>query len=215
MAFTSVDKVRAITNLSTASISDTFISLFILKAQKDVCDKINVAIDREQLAYIDSYRTNYINGSNNSFFVKNWKKYLADKNRDGDVTTADIEVFVLEGDIETKVTVATITPSTGNFTLTTTPSASVQAIYVKYEYSNFNQKASDIDKRLEDITSYLAAAHSYAKKDIGSNGSFKFGNITINKKLSENFKFFYEMYEDSITGLNKGMGGFAEGTVKI
>lgn len=215
MAFTSVDKVRAVTNLTSTVISDTFISLFILKAQKDVCDKINVSIIREEVGYIDSFRTNYINGSNNSFYVKNWKKFLADKNRDGDVTVSDIDVYLLENDIETKATVASIDSSTGRFTLSSAPSASVQKMFVSYEFSNFNQKASEVSKRLEDITTYLAAAYSYAKKDIGSSGSYKFGNITINKKLSDNFKFFYELYESEIGNLNQGMGGFAEGTIKI
>lgn len=216
MAFTSIDKVRAITNLTTATVSDTFISLFIGKAQKQICDEVNVSVSREQIGYLDSYRTNYINGSNNSFFIKNWQKFIADKNRDGDVTTADIEVFILQSDVETKATVATISPSTGNFSLTTTPSAAVQMIYVNYEYSDYSQKASEIDRRLDDATQFLASAYSYAKKDIGSSGSYKFGNITINKKLSDNFKFFYELYEDSLSNLNKtGMGGFKEGSVKI
>jgi len=215
MAFTSMDKVRAITNLTSSVISDTFISLFILKAQKNVCDRVNVTVDRERLQYIDSFRTNIIDGSNNSFYVQNWKQFIADRNRDGDVTTTDISVSLLSGDVETIATVATINSSTGNFTLSSAPSATVQAMYVTYEYSKFNQKASEISPALEEMTTYLAASYCYAKKDIGSSGSYKFGNITINKKLSDNFKFFYEMYESSLGTLNRSMGGFKEGTVKI
>jgi hypothetical protein len=216
MAFTTVDKVRTLTGLSETQVSDEIMSELISEATREVGMKINSPVIREKVEYIDYVRENDINGTNSTFYVRNFKKFIGDRNRDGDVTTTDIIVYQVDSsDNESTASVSLIYPDQGKFTLTTAPLASIQEIFVTYDYSTYQQEDSVIDSQVSLATSYLAAAYAFAKKDLGTAGNVKFGNITINKKASESFAFYYDRYIQIIKNLNSAIGGYKEGTVKI
>jgi len=215
MAFTSLDKVRGITNLSVTDISDATLNLCILRAYREICKKINVQVIRERIEYIDNVRQNDMDGVNTTFYIKNYSKFIADKNKDGNIDGYDIDVYVVIDDVETKYTVSTVSGSDGKFVLSSPIPGNATIAYVSYEYSKYSQDGSDADSLLEGANTYLASAYAYLNRDVGSSGQVKFGNTTINRKLSENFGMFQDLYLDTIKGLNSSVGGYKEGAIKI
>ena len=216
MAFTTIEDVRTMTGLTETQVSDDSITVIITEATKSVCGKINSPIVRERVSYIDSVRTNEINGSNTVFYVKNFNKFIGDRNKDGTVDEDDVIVYLVSSlNVESTATVSSVDPSTGKITLSSAPASSTQNIYITYDYSDYSQEDGEIDAMVEQATLFLASAYSMSRKDMGGSNSVKFGNITINKNLSFGFNQFYNQYKEIIRELNGGVGGIIESTTKI
>ena len=99
MALTTTTKVRLLGGLTTDDISDEDIENIISEATKEVLTQLNVKVIREKIEYIDETRENDIDGSNKTYYVKNWKgKYLSDLDMDGSVDTSDIIVYAVDSD---------------------------------------------------------------------------------------------------------------------
>ena len=109
MAYTDYSKINLLTNLTSSDVSDADVKSIIAEATKELNQEINVRINREQISYIDNTRENKIDGSNVTYYVKNWRKFIADMDNDGIITPEDVVVYSISSDgTETKVAVKTV-----------------------------------------------------------------------------------------------------------
>lgn len=198
MAFTTVANVRLITNLVIADISDADVTSLIAKATIQVNKDVNVGVTRERVWYIDNTRKNEINGTNTTFYVRNWKKYLADKNKDGSVSTTDIIVYQVASDgTETELTVSSITHNQGKFVLSVAPSSGVE-LYLDYEWCSKDQATPS--KEIELATSNLTAAFSFQKRDTGMSPQQVYGNVRLMRDMQAK-SVFYKEYQGMVDGI--------------
>lgn len=216
MTYTNPERIRHLSNLTTSDISDAYLFEMIYESTKEINSKINVEVIREKIEYIDLTRQNKIDGSNTTYYVKNWKgKYLADRNSDGSIDTSDITVYAVDNDgTETVATVSSIDFDDGSFVLSTAYDSSY-LLYVSYEWSYYDQSTPTALLGL--AATYLAIAYAYLKRDSGA-PNVRFGNVTINRKVSENYSLFYNRYLELMKDLNSGgilKGSWKESTVKI
>jgi len=199
MAYTDTAAVRLLTSLTTSDISDADLTNIIAEAIKEVNSRLNVEVVRERAEYIDGLRENDIDGTNKTFYVKNWEgKYLADRNNDGDVDTSDVVVtLVASDDTESTATVSSITHDEGKIVLSSAPDSSTKKVLITYSWSYFDESTPDPQIKL--MTTYLAAAYDYATIEIGNARSVRFGNVSILKDASESFRFFYQRFNDLVS----------------
>ena len=212
MAYTTIDKVRLMTNLSTADVSDEDITNLIAEATKELNSLINVKVIREEIEYIDSYRQNKIDGSNTTFYVKNWKdRYLADMNDDGTVDVNDIEVIIADPttNSETTATVSSISPSEGKFTLSSAPTAG-QKLYVTYEWCY--RDPSEPDPLIALACTLLVSAYCYAKINIGRAPQVAFGNTKIYRHI-DSFDHYYQRFLKIVSQINNRLPDTKEATL--
>ena len=213
MAYTTTTKVRLLTNLTTSQVSDADMTNIILEVTKELNSKVNVQVVRERVEYIDSTRENKVNGTNTTFYVKNWKgKYLADMDDDGDIDTSDIKVYAVASDgTETTLTVSSVDYDDGKFVLDSAPTSD-KTLYVTYEWSYFDEVTPDAQLSL--AATLLTAAYCYAKVSIGSARSVRMGNVSILKEVSEGFDFYYKRYMDILKSMNGGkLSDYRDGPV--
>ncbi len=182
MAYTDYEKLNLLTNVTESDITNDDVDLIIAEATKELNRLINVKEIRERVSYIDSVRKNSIDGSNTSFYVKNWKgKYLADMNNDGGVDTDDIIVHQVDSDsVETTLTVSSITHNEGKFVLDSAPTSGVK-LYVTYEWCY--KDVSTPDGLVALACTFLAVSYCYAKLNKGRASTFSFGNQRITRDM--------------------------------
>ena len=109
MAYTTYNKINLVTNLTSSDITNDDMKSIIAEATKELNQDINVRINREQISYINNTRQNKRDGSNATYYIKKWDKFLADMNNDGKITPEDITVYSVDSDgEETVVAVKTV-----------------------------------------------------------------------------------------------------------
>ena len=203
MPYCSAQDIRNLTDLSTTDISDAKLGILIDYATAEVNECISVLISREKVEYIDETRENNIDGSNTTFYINNWKgRYLCDMGNDGDVSTDDVEVFqVASNGTETSLTVSSVTPSKGEYVLSSAPASSVE-LYTTYTYSVV--PVDPPHTLVKKATIYLAAAIAYTKIDATKVNRFSMGKFsrTIGTK---SYDTYYKLYRDTLNLINKEM----------
>jgi len=200
MGFCTQEEVRIITNLSTSDISDADLTLLIAEATKHLNSLINVEVDREEIFYLDETRENKIDGSNKTYYIKNWKdKFFADSDYDGDVDTSDITVYAVNSDgTETTPTITSISTANKSFTLTTALSSSYR-LYVSYDWCYKNPATPD--PLISLACKFLTASLAYAKINIGRSPSLSFGNQRILRHM-DSFKIYYDQAMHIVEEIN-------------
>lgn len=203
-----VNDIRTLTHLNTTDITDASLYDIIKLAMAQLNADINVKITREYIEYIDDTRQNKIDGSNTTYYIKNWSgKYLADSDNDGDVDTSDITVYAVASDgTETEATVSTITPNDGKFVLSTAYDSSYK-LYVTYEWAYASEYTPDTLVRL--ACANLAASYAFAKINIGKAPTVQFGNVRVYRHM-DSFKEFEKKYRDIVNQINTQMIDWAE-----
>jgi len=175
MEWASVPEVRKKAGVSEEDYTDVEIQEFISWATKEVNSKIITRYIRERIGFIDSYRSNKIDGSNTTYFVRNWLgKYLADSNFDNSIDVSDIKVVKLDRstNTESEVVVSSINPKSCSFVLSEAPSNC--ELYVDYCVTSVDPITPD--SFLWQCTTYLAAGTSL----VGNDGfDVKFDNVSI------------------------------------
>jgi hypothetical protein len=202
MVWTEVENIRLLTGLDDTDIEDDNLEDLISVAQKEVLLQINNKVIREQVEYIDETRTNDIDGSNKTFYVKKWKgNYLSDNNFDLSITTSDIEVFSVSSGVESSITPATIVSNQCKFTTAAAPSNI--DMYVSYSYSSFD--ADTPNPLLKLAAEYLAASYAYLRIESSQNKQIKFGNVSITSSTGKDspHMLFYNKYLEIIRQLNE------------
>jgi hypothetical protein len=200
MAICVASDIRLITQISVSDISDADVNSLITRAQTQIIHDVSVLEVEERIESIDSYRTNYINGSNTTFYVKRSfsKNFLFDSTGDGSLGVDDITVYQydINTDTRSELTVATINEA-GYFTLSSAP-ASGMDLYVTYRHAI----VSVTDPALKTATMMLAAAFCYLKL-----GADDFDKITLAElkvaKTGKSFEYFNDKYDSFIYKLQK------------
>lgn len=200
-ALTSLAKIRLISNISSSEVSDANINSLITEATKEIMSQINVKVIREKVKYIDNTRENKVNGSNTVYYIQNWKgKYLGDYDLSATIDTDDVTVYLVASDgTETTATVSSIDIDDCKITLSSAPASSYK-IYITYAYTILDPDTPD--PLLGLAATYLTCAYAYLKRDVGVEGMVKFGNVTINQKLSASYGEFYKRYLETIKQIN-------------
>ena len=192
--YSSVNEVREISNLTVDDISDTDLYKLIQKATAYLNAEINARILRERIFAIDEIRVNKIDGINDTFYVRKWKQHIGDMNNDGKVTGADITVYQVDSaNVETQLTVSSISPDEGKFVLTTPPSAGVR-LYVSYEWCYVSEYTPHPLVKL--ACEYLTTAFAFEKVERGLSPQQVYGNVRIYRDMaagSENHKRYREV----------------------
>lgn len=207
MAYATYTHVRTLTNLSTSDVGDTDLTSLIAFATAQVNQDINIKVIREKVEYIDQTRENLIDGSNKTYYIKNWKDgYLGDMNNDGSVTTSDIIVYQITSDgTETTLTVSSVVANDGKFVLSSAPSE--VTLYVTYVYAPVS--VSDPHALVNLACIYLTAALAYSKVNIGKATSIAFGSSRITRHM-ESFTEYMRKYREVIYQINNKMLSTAE-----
>ncbi len=211
MALTTIYKVRLLTDITSSQVSDNDIDGIIKEATKEILSEINVKVIREKIAYIDATRENDIDGSNTTYYVKNWEgKYISDSDMDGDVDSSDITVNVVNSsDVESEATVSSVTYDSGKFVLDTAYT-STDTLYVTYSWSYYDTVTPDPLIGL--AATYLVAAYSYLKRDAGVGGNVRFGNVSISKSLSASYGAYMNKYKQLMSQIkSKNISGGVSG----
>jgi len=207
MAYTTKEQVMRITNITASDISNTDLDNLITDATAQLNSDINTRVVREYVEYLDSTRENDINGSNTTYYVKNWKdKYIGDMNDDGSVDENDIKVYLVASDgTETEATVSSVTSDEGKFVLSSAPSS--VKIYVTYEWC-FDDPSTP-SKRIALACAFLTAAYCYAKINWGMSPEQAWGNTRFRRDMQSSNRW-YQKYEAEISKINAEMGDYAE-----
>lgn len=194
MQWATIDLVRKLTKTSSSDFSDLEITSFIAEAQRKVCSDLTTIIIREKVEYIDSYRSNNIDGSNTTFFMRNWLgNNLSDLNFDNEVNTKDVKVYILNTstNTETEVVPASIDINNCSFTLSSAP-VSNSIIYVTYSYIGTDPYRPN--SLLSSCVAYLAGSYMF----LGEDGfEVRFGNVVLKPgKDGGRGKQFHEEYKN-------------------
>jgi len=212
MVYTDAKAVRLLTHLTTSDISNTDVFSIIAEAIVELNRLINVKVIRERVEYIDETRPNEVNGSNTTYYVKNWRgKYLADMDNDGDVDTSDpitdIIVYLVDSNgTETTATVSTLDVDNCQFVLSSAP-GSDKKVYVTYEWCYRNPNTPDPLIKL--ACTNLATAYCYAKINWGRPPQERWGNISIYRHMDA-FRNYYDRAIKLVNQINESHIGMAE-----
>lgn len=156
-AFCTAAEVRNIISLTSDDISDVEIENLIKIAQIQVAQELYAYHEDEEVEYIDDEKDNEIDNSNTVFYTRFWP--IADKNRDGQVTTDDIKVYKFDSDgNRTEVTVSSIDAERGKFVLSEAPTTDYT---LKVTYCSRPPNIADNDLKMTCIL--LTAALCYLK----------------------------------------------------
>jgi len=209
MVWTTEDDVRLLTGLTTTDISDNNLDSLIEIAQKEVLLQVNNIVNREKIEYIDESRENKIDGSNTTYYIKNWKNnFLSDYNYDLEVTISDIVLVSVDSSgTETSQTADTISYTEGKFTVAS--ALNNVDLYVTYAYSQFNPVTPNSILKL--AAEYLAGAYAYMRIDSSQKKSVRFGNVSITNGTGKDsaYSFLYNKYMEIIRQLNENLSGGA------
>jgi len=200
MAYCTQAEVRLITNLSTSDVSDADLTLLIVEATKHLNSLINVPVIREEVFYLDSTRENKIDGSNTTYYIRNWQdKFIADSDFDGEVGISDLIVYAVDSNgTETTPTISSINAANKSFTLDTALSSNY-SLYVSYDWCYRNPSTPDALIAL--ACKFLTASLAYAKINIGRSPSLSFGNQRILRHMNS-FKIYYDKAMEMVAEIN-------------
>lgn len=201
IAYCTASEVRTLTGITLSDVSDSDLNEFISYAVQELNHAISVKVVRERVDRIDNTRTNTIDGSNTTFYVKHWKDYyIGDLNNDGTVDENDVIVYLVSGDgTETKATVSSVSPSEGKFVLASAPQSGVK-MYVTYCYTPYDVSEPHALVKLACI--YLTAALVYSRIDARKIQNFSIGKLKIGKQ-SQAFEVYYRKYMQIVNQIRR------------
>jgi hypothetical protein len=202
LGYVSVGEVRSSNNLTSADITDGELYAIIQKATAYLNAEINQRIIRERIFPIDETRTNKIDGVNTTYYVKHYREHIGDMNNDGKVTTDDLIVYQVDANnIETQLTVSSISPDEGYFVLSSAPDQGVK-LFVTYEWcwvSEYQPHAL-VKLACENLSSSLAIA----KIERGMSPQQVYGNVRIYRDMTASSEF-HKTYREIVTQINSEM----------
>jgi hypothetical protein len=204
LSYITKTEVRTLTNLTTSDITDDDLSAIIELATDYLNSDIQIEVVREKIEYIDKTRENKIDGSNTTYYIKDWKNYvIGDGDNDGEVDTNDITVYAVHTDgTETEATVSSITPDSGKFELDTAYSSSYD-LYLSYYKSPVSMDTPHALVKL--ACTQLTAALSYAKINLGKAPKFKAGNTQILRDM-DSYQKYLNLYQTTIDKIRDLVG---------
>jgi len=206
--YCSTTEVRNLTNIEVEDLLDEQIQETILLATAELNSAINCRVYRERVSAIDNTRENNIDGSNTTFYVRNFNgKFIADYDNDGFVDTDDLIVYLVDSTgNESLSTVSSIDADNGKFTLSSAP-ASGYEMYVTYAWSYISEAVPNKTLRL--ACALLSSAYCYAKINFGRAPQVSFGNLKIYRHMDA-FDKYYKMYQNIVNRINAKQADWSE-----
>jgi hypothetical protein len=202
VGYCSMADFRAVTNLTTSCISDSDVYDLITMAAYQINGDLNTKVIRERIDYIDSTRQNLVDGSNTTYYVKNWKgKYLADFNNDSLVNTEDVTIYAIDSDgTETTPTIDSIDVDEGKIVLS--EAQSNKTLYVTYAWSYIDESVPARPLRL--ACAFLTAALAQARINIGRAPQIQMGNLRLYRHMDA-YDEYYQKYLGILRQINDQM----------
>lgn len=198
--YCSVDDVRNISNLTSSDVTDTELCNLIYFASTQLNADCTVYIYEELINYIGPVKTNEIDGVKTTFYTKNFP--LGDTDNNFKVTTADIEVYEIDGNVDpatkTLKTITSLDPTTGKFVVSSAP-ASDKTMIVTYRWC-YRDMASP-HPLVRAACASLAAAWAYMKLNTGKADHFRMGSISIARDMAA-FDKWYRRYLNLLEQVN-------------
>lgn len=191
---------KSITGLDDEMEEDEY-ETYIQESQKEVLMNLNQLVVREKIEYLDSVRTNKVNGENTTYYIANYNgAWLSDSDYDLDVDTDDVTVYAVDytNDTETELSISSITPNEGKIVLSSAPDE--VDLYVTYTFTNIDIVTPD--PRLKLATCFLAASYCYLRLAQGGKVDVKFGNTTIKEDYLSSYEKNYNKYLELIEKIN-------------
>lgn len=196
--YCTVQDVRAITNVNSSDVTDTNLANLIDMAGSQLNHDIQVYRFEERIMRIDDTRPNTIDGTNKQFFVRFWP--IGDMNNDKTVDISDVHVYTVQDDgTKSQVTVESINPDEGYFTLSIAPDPSISRLIVTYYSASLS--VAQPHPLVKMACMWLAAAWAYTKINIGKSPRWKMGGTQIWRDV-EAFDKCYQMYLKLIQQIN-------------
>ena len=192
--------LKSITGLDNEMEEDEY-EVYIQESQRETLMSLNQQVVREKVEYIDTVRSNKIDGENTIYYIENYKDaWLSDSNYDLTVDTSDVEVLSVDydTDTETSLTISSITPSEGKIVVSSAPEN--VDLYLNYTYTNIDTITPD--PRLKLAVCFLAASYCYLRLAQGGKVDVKFGNTSIKEDYLSNYDKYYTKYLDLIEKIN-------------
>ena len=193
-----VQQVRDLANITSSMLDDTAVAKLIEFASQSINSDIQIHVEDEHVEYIDNTKQNKIDGSNTTFYTKKYP--IGDLDNDFNVTTSDIEAYSVDGDgTKTTLTVSTITPKTGAFTLDSAPN-NVE-IYLTYKTSQLEIDRDNLHPLVKLACAFKAGALGFSKLNVGKYKNFRLGNMTIFKD-NDAHKYLNSQYNETLARIN-------------
>lgn len=208
MAYAVFGDIRVLTNLTIADIADADLTSLITYSTYQLNKDISTEVIRERIEYIDNTRENDIDGTNTTFYIKNWEgKFIADRNDDGAVSTSDIEVVKVATDgTESSVALSSIDASKGKFIVSSAP-GSDYTLYVTYNWSYADCATPAPIVKMACVL--LTIAWAQMKLNVGKAPQASFGNVKFFRHMSA-FEKYYKEYQRIVDKINNRMADMAE-----
>lgn len=210
MGYTESTTVRTMTGLTSTDVATSVINDLITIATGQLNRDINFKVNQEKVSYIDDVRENDIDGSNTDFYIRNCRReeaegyYLGDADNDGDVDTADVNVWVKDtGPSPSTIATTAITSidhALGKITVTTAPSAD-KKVYISYTAAPVDE--STPDQLVKNACAQLTAALCFLRLDANQlkMGRFRLGKLAIMAPV-QGYRYFYDVYKDTVNQIN-------------
>lgn len=199
MAYTTPSAVREVSNISSDRLDNTELQSLCDRASKRVNRRLSID-QSERVMRISTWRRNKINGTNKTFFTKEYP--LGDKSGDFSIGTADVKVYSIGTTTGTRTlyTVSNINGETGKVVLSTAP-PSYHSVYMEYQSVPL-QITHDL---VQEATTYLTAGLAMLRLHGRSIKEYTLGSMKI-KKENVGGEFFQE-YEKIMNDIRSERGG--------
>jgi len=210
MGYTDATTIRTMTGLTSSDVATSTINDLITIATGQLNRDINFKVNQEKVSYIDDVRENDIDGSNTDFYIRHCKRegeegyFLGDYDNDGDVDTADVEIWEKDtgpspSTIAT-VAITSIDHSLGKITVTTAPSAN-KKVYISYSAAPVDEATPD--QLVKNACTQLTSALCFLRLDANQlkMGRFRLGKLAIMAPV-QGYRYWYDIYKDTVNQIN-------------
>ena len=193
------EEVRILTNLSSSDATDTMLCDLITFAGRELNSDINIHHEEEDVTYISNEKENTFDGSNTTYYTKDYP--IGDNDDDMDVDTSDILVSNYASDgTKTTLTVSSLTANTGAFVLASAPTAD-NCSKMTITYVSVQRSVSDPHPLVKTACAMLTAAYAYQKINVGKAPRWRMGSTQIWRDM-DSFKTWYSKYLRIINAIN-------------
>jgi len=198
--YCSTDDVRMLAGLTSSDVTDSQIYDIMTYAMAQLNHDISTKIIRERVSYLDDTRENKIDGSNTTYYIKNWKgHYLGDLDDDGTVDATDLKVYQVASDgTETELTISSVDEDACSITLSSIPVSGVE-LYITYCYTPVS--VATPEPLIKMATSLLTSAWAFSKINVGKAVESNFGNVRFIRHM-DSFENYYRKYLKIVEQIN-------------
>lgn len=222
MTYCQVSDIRRICGLSTNDIDDSTLSnIRDNTAIPELNQDINYEIENEKVKSISQEKSNYIDGANSIFYVRELHqtfKKIGDYDDNGEVTASDIKAYTIDsaGNRNSNLDVTLLDANIGKLEIKKSDGTAIpsnEQLYLSYAVAPLDEKTPH--NLIKTACAQLTAAYGFTNIDASKLNSYKIGKVSI-RKQSQGFQILYDQYQRTINKINqRSMMGFGENKNEI